>query len=104
MSGEKEPVDNPEPAAEDVLAPRPADDRELIPDDEAEGHEETEARDEAESPEEVDEGLPAPEPEAPKAPPDPIRRLVRVAWALVLVLVALVVLVTFGMLRISNEV
>lgn len=48
--------------------------------------------------------LPGPEPETPEAPPDPNRKLLRLGWAAVAVLVVLVVLLVVGMMRISNAV
>jgi hypothetical protein len=94
MSQEEESVHNPDPAGGEVVEPHPPGYARSVGDEAAE----------ADSPEGADDTLPAPESQAPKAPPDPFRRFVRLAWALVLVLVAFVVLATFGMLRISNEI
>jgi hypothetical protein len=48
--------------------------------------------------------LSAAEPKPPKEPTDPIRQLVRLGWAMIVVLVVLVALLISGMVRLTNAV
>lgn len=85
-------VENEEPDGEDLLALQPM--------------QEGGAAEDVETPAGVPEGesLPEAESESPKGPDDPLRRLVRLGWAMVAVLVIIAVLIVAGMLRISNAV
>lgn len=94
-------------SAEETMGNREPESQDILSEDPGEVHTTLEGAPAADESEELlaeDLALPEPEPEAEKAPTDPIRQVARVGWAIVAVLAVLAVVVVFGVLRITNGV